>query len=85
MKHWKEIVLLLLWILQVINIGVNHIGMDDIVNVKKQWKDNDIGIEGWRILSEALKCNNGLTTLNLNGHRIIYDHENYIYINMITR
>ena len=37
-KHWKEIVLLLLWILQVINSRVYDIGLDDIINVKNNEK-----------------------------------------------
>ena len=31
------------------------------------WTGNNIGDEGARMISEALKCNSSLTELNLNG------------------
>ena len=34
---------------------------------KQIWKDNNIGDEGARMISDGLKCNNALTTLWLSG------------------
>ena len=37
------------------------------VNDKWTWTDNNIGAEGARMISEALKTNSTLTELNLRG------------------
>ena len=39
-------------------------------NEANEWIGNDIGAEGARMISEALKCNSSLTRLNLRGDEI---------------
>ena len=36
-------------------------------NEKEEWIDNQIGYEGAKTISESLKINTSLTTLDLNG------------------
>ena len=45
--------------------------MNEMIKGKKRirtndiWTDNDIGVEGARMISEGLKCNSTLTELNM--------------------